>query len=79
MVEEGAGITQCHGGNEGVDMGVKEHAPCPGVEDADEGGLSAEIFGGGAEGLECVGLGGEKGGIKFGWEKERPAGVRRER
>ena len=69
MVEKGAGVTKSHGGNEGVDVGMKEHAPRPGVENADKGGLSAKIFGRGAESLEGMSLGGEKGGEKLGREK----------
>ena len=71
MVEEGSGVAKSHGGNEGVDVGMKKHAPRPGVKDADKGGLSAEMFGRGAERLEGGGLGGEKGGEKFRGEEKK--------
>ena len=69
MVEKGAGVTKSHGGNEGVNMGMKEHPPRPGVKDANKSGLPAEIFGRSAESLESGGLGGKKRGIKLRREK----------
>ena len=71
MVEKGAGVTKSHGGNQGMKVGMIKHAPGPGVEDADKGGLSAEIFGRGAEGLKGGSFGGEKSGIKFGGKEEK--------
>jgi len=70
MVKEGSGLTKSHGGNQGVKVGMEEHAPSPGVEDADEGWLAAQIFERGAEGFESGSLGCEEGGIKFGRKEE---------